>query len=102
MNQTAAHVDHEKSEYPQNEENYRDRPKHEGILVKSELLARQSNSSPSRSRLRPRVCQVARSNMATSMPRNSRNDVLTANWRQTARSDLQRRSARGHHRSFQT
>ena len=41
MNQPAPDVHYEESENPQNEEYYRDRPKHDGILARSELhLAR--------------------------------------------------------------
>ena len=37
VNQSATHVYYEEPEYPQDEENYRDRPKHDGILARSEL-----------------------------------------------------------------
>jgi hypothetical protein len=37
VDQAATYVHDEESEYPQDEENYRDRPKHDGILVGSEL-----------------------------------------------------------------
>jgi hypothetical protein len=37
VNQAAANVHHEEAEYPQDKENYRDRPKHDGILARSEL-----------------------------------------------------------------
>jgi hypothetical protein len=41
MNQPAPNVHYEESETPQNKEYYRDRPKHDGILARSELhLAR--------------------------------------------------------------
>ena len=36
VNQTAADMYDEEPEYPQDEENYRDRPKHDGILARSE------------------------------------------------------------------
>jgi hypothetical protein len=37
MDQTPTHVHNEKPENPKDEENYRDRPKHDGILSRSEL-----------------------------------------------------------------
>jgi hypothetical protein len=37
VNQTAADMYDEEPEYPQDEENYRDRPKHDDILGRSEL-----------------------------------------------------------------
>ena len=37
MNQTATHMHYEEPETPKNEEYYRDRPKHYGILARSEL-----------------------------------------------------------------
>ncbi len=37
MNQAATNMYNEEPEYPQDEENYRDRPKHDGILALSEL-----------------------------------------------------------------
>src|SRR6185436_13452245 len=45
MDQPPTDVHHEESENPKNEENYGDRPKHVGILLRSELhLARQTIS----------------------------------------------------------
>ena len=42
VNQAAAHVNHEEPKNPKDEENNRNGPKHDGILVRSELhLARQ-------------------------------------------------------------
>ena len=37
VNQPSTHVHHEESENPKDEENYRDGPKHDGILARSEL-----------------------------------------------------------------
>jgi hypothetical protein len=37
VDQPATHVHDEEAEYPQDEKNYRDSPKHDGILVRSEL-----------------------------------------------------------------
>jgi hypothetical protein len=45
MDQPSTHVHEEKPENPKDEENYRDGPKHDGILARSELrLARQEVS----------------------------------------------------------
>lgn len=39
MDQSSTHVHHEESENPKDEENYRDCPKHDRILARSELQA---------------------------------------------------------------
>lgn len=37
MDQAAADIHNEEAQNPQNEQNYRDRPKHDGILTRSEI-----------------------------------------------------------------
>jgi hypothetical protein len=46
MDQPPTHMHHEESENPENEENYRDRPKHDGILSRSELHPARQTISP--------------------------------------------------------
>ena len=56
MNQAAAYMHHEESKNPKDEQDYRDRPKHDGIPARSELhLARQTVSSAWRAATRPGV-----------------------------------------------
>jgi len=57
MDQASTHVYDEESENPKDEQNYRDGPKHDGILARSELrVARQQTSRAWRtSELRLRV-----------------------------------------------
>ena len=52
MDQSPANVNDEESKNPKDEENYRDRPKHDGILARSELhLERQGMSQALRTAL---------------------------------------------------
>jgi len=54
VDQPATHVHDEEPKHPQDEENYRNRPKHDGILAKSELhLARQEMSQALRTAVPP-------------------------------------------------
>src|SRR5207302_6678812 len=46
MDQPPTDVHHEKAENPKDEENYRDRPKHDGILSRSELHPARQTISP--------------------------------------------------------
>ena len=46
MDQPPTYVHHEKAENPKDEENYRDRPKHDGILSRSELHPARQTISP--------------------------------------------------------
>jgi len=56
VNQAAAHMHHEESKNPKDEQDYRDRPKHDGIPARSELHpARQTVSSAWRAATRPGV-----------------------------------------------
>jgi hypothetical protein len=46
MDQAPTHVNYEKAKNPKDEENYRDRPKHDGILSRSELHPAQQTNFP--------------------------------------------------------
>jgi RecA/RadA recombinase len=49
MDEASSHVYHEEPKNPKDEQNYRDRPKHDGVLARSELhLARQEMSQARR------------------------------------------------------
>src|SRR5438105_9330455 len=56
MDQPPTDVHHEKAENPKDEENYRDRPKHDGILSRSELHPARQTNSPA---LRVAACGLA-------------------------------------------
>lgn len=45
MDQSSTHVHDEESEHPQDEQNYRDGPKHYGILARSELRVTRQETS---------------------------------------------------------
>jgi hypothetical protein len=46
MDQTATNVHDEETENPENEQNYRDGPKHDGILARSELHPTRQKTYP--------------------------------------------------------
>jgi hypothetical protein len=70
MDQPSTNVDDKESEYPKDEENYRDGPKHDGILARSELRIAPQEMSQAwhTSELRLRVMLGHAVHMATNMP----------------------------------
>jgi hypothetical protein len=71
VDQAAAHVYHEETKNPQDEEYYRDRPKHDGILARSELHPAPTDvCGPDAQRIIIRaLCYDTPCKMATSVPR---------------------------------
>jgi hypothetical protein len=61
MDQPSSHVYHEEPKNPKDEQNYRDRPKHDGILARSELHLERLEMSQA---LRTALCSSERYGMA--------------------------------------
>ena len=70
MDQSSTHVHDEESENPQDEEYYRDGPKHDGVLARSELhvATQESPLLGTHPSFGCALCQGTRGSMATSMP----------------------------------
>jgi hypothetical protein len=103
VNQTATYVHHEESKNPKDEQNYRDRPKHDGILARSELHpARQTVSPAWRAATRPGV-MVPHALHDGNLHACSVREAGGGRLKQTNRSAARRRSAAGPlHRLDQT